>query len=218
MTPIRVTAALGTAGVLLPHGAPQLDSLLAYAIVLRDGMDPRGIEPIEVPLARDGSDDLYLCSVGQYEVDARSLQFTNRKFPIPEAQCFAEEKMRRINISAGAEKSYRLPREVMFLKGDQITWWAQGDASQVRELLKWIEYIGKRRAVGLGRVLTWFVNELEEVWPGFPVLHEGRPLRPLPLNYAGVSDDSTLAMAVLSDPKKGVTRWHHHLQERVWVP
>jgi hypothetical protein len=220
MTNLRVTARLGAAPICQPYGGCQLDTLLAYAVVMRDGLPPRPevLQPIEVPLGRDAQDRFYLCSVAQFKVETRQLGYTNRRFPVEEAQMFGNDKLKRINVAAGAQKSYRLPREEQYLVDDSLTWFCVGEAKSVSDLLAWIGYIGKRRGVGLGRVEKWVVDECDG-WQGFPVLDKtGFPLRPIPQGYPGANPSSNIALVTIADPKRGIARWHHHLQEPALTP
>jgi CRISPR type IV-associated protein Csf3 len=91
-----------------------------------------------------------------------------------------------MQINAGASKAYLFPIEVGHLLGDEMVWYAEAiDVDELRELLSMCSHIGRRRAVGLGRVESWQVEECER-WPGFPVLWEGAPLRPLPVDWPGL--------------------------------
>lgn len=69
---------------------------------------------------------------------------------------------------------------------------------RVRELLALVTHLGKRRAVGLGRVERWEVLPCEP-WEGFPVLRDGRPLRPLPTDWPGLVEYD-LGLRTLSYP------------------
>lgn len=57
------------------------------------------------------------------------------------------------------------------------TWYAEADAEKVRTLLEPVEFIGKRRASGFGRVTRWEFEpgELDGIEGPF-----GEPLRPVP--------------------------------------
>ena len=59
-----------------------------------------------------------------------------------------------------------------------ITWYAEGDGDQIRQMLEPVKFIGKRRASGFGEVRQWLVepDELDGVVGPF-----GEPLRPVPV-------------------------------------
>lgn len=58
-----------------------------------------------------------------------------------------------------------------------VTWYAEGKAEQIQKLLEPVQFIGKRRASGFGRVTQWQfeADELDGVVGPF-----GDPLRPVP--------------------------------------
>lgn len=59
-----------------------------------------------------------------------------------------------------------------------VTWYGEGDAEQVEQLLRGVPFIGKRRASGFGEVTDWRIepDELDGVTG-----HFGEPLRPVPV-------------------------------------
>ena len=200
--PLRVTARIRGA-IALPNGPLALDALLAAAVARREGLPPPdGISPmrdIEIPVARAPGGRFHLASLSECEVEERERRWVNRRFPIPEAQAFAVESFKRINIAAGAQKSYRLPLETAHLAGDALRWWCLGDRGQIAALLALVPYLGKRRATGLGAVVAWEVERCEP-WPGFPVVRDGRPLRPLPPDWPGLAPGAEVAWRTMTFP------------------
>lgn len=213
MTPLRITATLHGA-ICLPGSAIALDALLMAAEAQRRGLDPPATPAdcveIEIPIAKDRG--IYLASSGTYEVEQREGTYTNRRFPIEEAQAMGHARFKRIQLGAGPTKSYRIPREHMHLVGDRMTWFAIGSAAGVEALLPWVPYLGRRRAVGLGRVRDWAV-EPGDTWDGFPVLRHGLPLRPLPVDWPGLAEDAERAYVVPSPPY-----WDHARRQECAVP
>lgn len=201
MTPLRIEAHVPM-GVCLPSHPIALDSLLMAAVALRDGLDPPAnpLECRELAIPIEQRDGIFLASWGQYEVAAREVDWTNRRFPLPEAQDLGGPKLKRVQITAGPSKSYRLPRERLHLRDGRMVWWAIGDASEVRDLLAWILYLGKRRAVGLGRVSEWRVDACESWGDGFPVLMGGQPTRSLPIDWPGLGDGAERAYVTPTPP------------------
>lgn len=190
MGPLRITAQLA-GPVSLPSGPLHLDGLLAWAEAQRRQLPPIGFRPvedIEIPIAREPGGRFHLCSSSIGAFDAHELRYVNRKFPIAEAQQMAGPKLKRINISVGAQKSYRIPTNVSFVENDELRWFAIGDAPEVEMLLGYVTHLGKRRAVGRGRVLRWLVEPTDPWGDDFPVARAGRPLRPLPADWPGLVD------------------------------
>ena len=118
----------------------------------------------------------------------------------------AEKRFKRINIAAGAQKSYRLPLETQHLKDDALRWWCIGDRDEISELLSLVGYLGKRRGVGLGAVLSWSVEPCTPWGDGFPVVRDGWPLRPLPHDWPGISSRAPRAYRTMTFPYYQHTR------------
>lgn len=172
------------------HVPIHFDALLAAAVARRDGL----ISPahggelvhIEVPIERAPCGRYYLASVGCCSVEAYEARYVNRRHPVEELAWIGDGRTKRVNLGAGPQKIYRIPMSTMHLRGDQITWWCQGDMGKLMELLQLVTGIGKKRAVGLGAVREWTVEPCD-AWPGFPVLSErGLALRNLPIDTEGL--------------------------------
>ncbi len=182
------------------------DALLMAAVALRDNLPPIGFGQridIAIPIAQERG--IYLSSVSQQTVECHERRHINKRFPMAEAQMLGARKM-SINPKGGLSKGFRLPAEVSHMVGDIVTFYAVGDIEGVRELLQWVQYLGKRRGVGLGKVTRWDVAE-HEAWPGFPVMRDGKPMRPLPLDWPGIGEHRK-EYRVLTPPY-----WEQHREE-----
>lgn len=200
MRPLTVRARL--AGPLsLAGGSLALDALLAAAVAARDALPPPppgGWTEIDVPLQREPAGRFYLASFAELRWEDRELRRVNQRFPLAEAQVMGGPKLKRVDLGAGPTRSYRIPLETGHVEGDTLTWWCVGGQAAVEELLGLVGYVGKKRSVGYGRVLEWKV-EPAEPWPGFPVVRDGKPLRPLPPDWPGLVEPQ-LRVARLSYP------------------
>jgi CRISPR type IV-associated protein Csf3 len=215
MTPLVVIARLGGA-ISLPRGELALDALLAAQMALRGQLPPprdaSDCVPIEIPVEREPGQRFYLCSFSVAEFDAHALRYINRRAPVEQYQTIGETKIRRVQITTGANKSYRIPMETKNAVDDALAWWCIGDAEKIRDLLTTALYLGKKRAVGLGRVLWWDIQPCEP-WQGFPVVSpDGKPLRPLPTDWPGLNVPRT-EFRTLSFPY-----WDHSREELCAVP
>lgn len=194
MKPLRIEARI-VGAIALPNGPLLIDGILAAAVAVRDQLPPPAnadaCVPIEIPLAKEPGGRFHLASFSTYRREASELRWLNRRPVIAEAQTMGDAKLRKLDISSGANKGYRIPLETMHLEGDALTWWAIGDADEVRELLELVPYLGKKRSVGLGRVREWIVEECEPWGDGFPVVRDGHPTRPLPLDWPGLVEPNT---------------------------
>lgn len=207
---VRESTAAGTSPALL-------DSLVMAALALDLGIPAAHLQsPAEreanerrltdaMPLAREGR--IWLASDAQYAREQHEVRHVNRRFPVAEAVAMGDARLKRVQLSTGLSKSYHIPVRQSHVVGDAVTWFAVGDAPLVRGLLtRHIRHIGKKRAVGCGPVGRWEVVPCER-WDGFPVLLEGHPLRPLPLDWPGLKEWRE-DLRVLTPPY-----WERHREE-----
>lgn len=194
MIPLAITAEIPQE-IQSPSRRVNLDGLLGAAVARRDNRQ-RGDGPLEIPMEVERG--IRLWGGGEVRMVEHDKTWLNQRFPVEEALRFGGEKLRRVNLSAGPTKSYHIPQEVGFLDGGQIQWWCMGAAEEIRALLCLVSYVGKKTALGRGRVERWTVEECEP-WPGFPCVRDGLPLRPLPLDWPGLVSPS-IGRAVLTMP------------------
>lgn len=200
MVPLHIVAHVRGA-IMAASAHPMLDALLAAAVATRDGIPPEPIVDIPIPLQRSECGRVYLASQGVSRDDEHSLRFLNKRFPLAEAQLLAGPKVKRVNMASGPSRSYRIPLDTCHLVGDQIEWWAVGDAGEVEALLVgWVGYLGRKRGVGLGKVVHWHVEECEPWGDGFPLVRGGQPMRPLPVDWPGLAEGVETAYRVLQAP------------------
>lgn len=215
MIPLQVTARI-RGPIALPHGPLALDALLAAQVALRERLPPprhaADCEPIEIPVEREPGGRFHLCSFSVSKFERYDLRYVNRRSPIEQYQALGDRKVRRAQITAGPDKSYRIPLEVGYVVGDRLDWWCVGEADALRDMLRSVTHLGKRRAVGLGRVESWEVRGCDP-WGGFPVMAEGQPLRPLPTDWPGLCAQAATEYRTLDYPY-----WDHTKEELCAVP
>lgn len=205
MIPIRIIADMMSRTVVSDDGL-HLDSLLMAAVAKRDGLPPLlsqrqaiDADPLHIPIALSPCGRYYLATSALGHVEARENRYVNRRFPLHESIALGDESFKRVMLSSGACKGFRVPVESSHV--DRWTWYAVGDLEAVRELVPLITRLGKRRSVGEGLVRAWTVDECEP-WAGaFPVLDvDGMPLRNVPLDTPGLSDRYVARIGRLRPP------------------
>lgn len=215
MQPLHIIATIAEQ-IALPNGPLALDGVLAAQVALRLGLDPpmsgSECQPIEIPVQRSECRRFHLCSfsVGQFE--RFDLRYINRRPVVEQAQALAHLKAKRMDISTGRDKGYRIPMEVGHLVDDRLEWWCVGERDGIEELLSTTTHLGKKRSVGLGRVVAWSVVPCEPWGDGFPIVRDGQPLRPLPAAWPGLIDP-TLAYRTITFPY-----WDHSAEELCAIP
>lgn len=193
-----------------------LDALLAYAEALRrDLMQPSSpdeIEPLELPLARSKCGRYWLASFSEQRVEERSRAHIVRRPLTTDIIDLGDDSIKTVHIGAGPNKGYRIPMEVGHLEGDLMRWWCIGDAERIRSLLGHIHHLGRRRAVGRGKIKSWTVKPCEPWGEGFPVARDGQALRNLPTDYPGITNPR-LDYQPLTPPY-----WMRERAEEVFTP
>jgi CRISPR type IV-associated protein Csf3 len=187
--PLRVTAEMVSRVMLSPEPL-HLDALLMAAVARRDGLPPLtsaadaiDAPPLDIPIALSECGRYYLASAAIGDVVSRENRFIQRRFPLQECITRGSDSIKRIALTSGTCKSFRVPAETQHMP--TIVWYAVGDEHAVRELLGWVTRIGRRRGVGEGLVREWRVEQCES-WQGFPVILDGRPLRHMPVDVPGI--------------------------------
>jgi CRISPR type IV-associated protein Csf3 len=202
MPSLRITAHVPQQ-IVLRQGLA-LDALLLAVEARRRGLPPLSVQTqamapeLPIPLAKSPCGRLYLCSHAQPSWEQHEQRYQNRRFPLTEARSLSQ--MKRVDVGAGPQKTYRIPYSAGHLASSSLVWYAIGEREPLRALLAEVTHLGKRRSAGYGRVAAWDVS-LCEPWEGFPVLREGCPLRPLPLSWPGLdAAHCETTLAVLSPP------------------
>lgn len=201
MTPLEIRCHLR--GPIVMRHPIQLDALLEYVMHDRAGVR---LPPVaggdhgnaEVPLAMSECGRYRLCSAARFRLEVTETDYKNRRAPWLEMARLGSSKIRRVDIATGANKGYHAPYSAHHVEGDQLVWWALGDAEGVRDMLSEVHYVGRFRGAGKGRVLSWDVQECAP-WEGFPCWVDGEPTRPLPVDVAPESK-ARHGFAVLKPP------------------
>ena len=199
--PLRIVSHLD-GPIALTDGTLRIDALVMWAKAQLLGLPPPGFAPlqdVEIPIAKSECGRVYLCSFACPRFDQHEGRFVNRRFPVPEAQAMGECGFNRIRINAGAQKSYRIPNVVSWPERDELEWFCLGEPEELRSLLAIVTHLGRRRAVGRGKVHEWIVEPCASWGDGFPVVMSGQPLRSLPLDWPGL-DHPDVGNAVLCPP------------------
>ncbi len=103
-----------------------------------------------------------------------------------------------IDTARGGFKSYH--NHIIYKACDEIVFYACGDGKKIAELLKNINYLGKKSAQGYGIVKQWIVEEIDE---DLSLFHDGKPSRFLPIIDLDIefdSDKSDIGYSALIPP------------------
>lgn len=193
MVPILVTAHL--AAPISGPAPPQLDALLeaaaSYLSSAPEGRESWRISratPVadlprpDIPLARAeiGGWLVARSSSPIFRAESDEHEYVNRRLDPGGLDACDPTALKRIVVSAGAYKSYRLPLRVR--RVDRVRWFAVGDPETTLDMLRRVETIGKKGSIGYGRVDRWSVDRADADRSWFAADAQGRPvlMRPLP--------------------------------------
>jgi len=188
MKPMRVTIRLGSP-VMLSYPWIALDSLIMHLALERDHagllekLDPRKpVElPVEIPVGRlaVNGDYIYKASISRFS-RAKTATTQIRKKVAAEDAAYLSTRRSKIDVVRGAFKAYDMRMVVMNAR--ECEFHAVGDIKAVARLMENLDGLGKKRAVGYGRVLSVSVDELER---DHSILHPEHGLnRPVPVHMA----------------------------------
>lgn len=184
--PLRVTASL-MCGVVCDRWLPLDGILLAQA-----AREQYGALPMTTPGGNDLPGEIvmplaivhagaphwyYACSWAQPQPwwVAEGQDHWNKRLDSDLAACYSTAQ--KIVIEKGAYKAYHMP--VFYYIAHRVTWYAVGDAAEIRALLSTCTHIGKKRDQGWGRVIEWRVEPWPEDWSRYGP--DGLPTRGVPV-------------------------------------
>lgn len=188
--PFKVTARLrGGLCVDQPYGL-DLAGLLAAQLRRRSETksEAAGGADLDLPLS--------VCALGgDWHWLGSCVTLNNNPDDLPEARMFfqvadlrhahqfAAQPLPHIQMSKGPYRDVMQPSPVVMCS--EASWWGVGDLEAVRALLSGVRSIGRRRATGEGRVLSWSFTEVEGDPARIAHLGEGDDLiRPCPIPCA----------------------------------
>jgi CRISPR type IV-associated protein Csf3 len=183
MTPLHIVCQLVTGAVLPSEGCLHLDGLIAAAWCMRQDITATSaaeLIDVEIPVQRSACGRYHLASALLYQSEQRELRYTNKRFPTDHALAFGDAKLKRVSMSSGVQKAFRIPSERTHLVHDRLEAWCIGEREAITDLLGVVTRVGRRRSAGEGLVRAWTIEECEPWGPGFPVVRDGAPLRNLP--------------------------------------
>ena len=171
MIPLRVTARLLNGFCQNDPWSPALDGILAsvvvreaigddaYALGMAGGMT---ITDPTLPLQREGDQDghwWWACSSPVADAPMQHDVWFHRRFDVAPGIERLAEGTRRINLSAGPLKNYRMRETVITPRDRCIHWHVIGDDDEIRRLLRRVHQVGKGGSRGRGAVTEWIVTE-----------------------------------------------------------
>ncbi len=175
MDKIRVTAHL-LSPVVTGGGYMTLDGLLA-AILFDDLQD---VEAAHAAIPVKQTNGLYSASGAIMESMKERVSFIASLRPSHsiDPELILKNKHGQLHRKFDTSLTNVMNSYTM-LTAPTVTWYADGDADRITQLITSVQFIGKRRASGFGRVSRWQIeqDDLDGIEGPF-----GEPLRPVPVD------------------------------------
>jgi hypothetical protein len=175
MDRLRVTATL-LAPLVTGGGYLTLDGLLAA--LLFDELQDVEAAHSSIPIKQ--TDGLYHASAGILEAARERITFIAALRPDHsiDPDLILKNKHGQLHRKFDTSLTNVLNTYTQ-LTAPTVTWYAEGDAERIQRLLTPVQFIGKRRASGFGRVSHWHIeaDDLDGIEGPF-----GEPLRPVPVD------------------------------------
>lgn len=129
--------------------------------------------PIEIVHAKDW---YYRCSWAQWGPCAEGRDAWSKRIDQTLAYLIDFRGRRgRVDTSAGAYKSYRMP--IYYRAALWVEWYCWGDYDKLSQLCMMITHLGKKSVQGWGRVMRWQIDLIEEDWS---IWRDGKLMRGIP--------------------------------------
>jgi hypothetical protein len=123
---------------------------------------------------------VYCSSWALYDEQARGIVHFNHHFDaeLAERVLASPARSRKIQTGKGEFKSEHIPFQYRVM--EMMTWFVEGDAGAIREVLAGVRAIAKKRNRGFGSVRRWTVEPLDEACAVFTL--QGILMRPVPVD------------------------------------
>ena len=175
MDRIKVSAQL-LAPVVTGGGYMTLDALLAA--LLFDELQDVEAAHAAIPIRR--TDGLHHASAALMEASRERIAFIAALRPghSIDPELILKNKHGQLHRKFDTSLT-NVMNSYTLLTAPTVTWYAEGDAEQIMRLLSPVQFIGKRRASGFGRVSNWLIepDDYDGIEGPF-----GEPLRPVPVS------------------------------------
>lgn len=185
--PLKITARLLDGRVNSTDGLLFLDSILYHAwfmihepgvlegTVRRDDQKYIGLPLRQEPGNRNAA------SVGQYTLYEETVEHWVKRpdFGKSFADQYLDERIGKLNTKSGHLKAYRTPQVIRVIS--DVVFYAVGNPDRIREMLGYMQFIGKKGSIGWGAVKEWVVEPCEA---DYSLIKDGKLMRPVPVEEA----------------------------------
>jgi CRISPR type IV-associated protein Csf3 len=123
---------------------------------------------------------VYRASSPVFVVETDNHEFFGKRLGVEHASLIDPRDRKVVAMGNATYRSYRLPLRVRAIR--RVVWWVASDRRRaIKQLLRKITSIGKKRSIGYGAVAKWDVDQCDIDMSWFAPTEKGTILmRPLP--------------------------------------
>lgn len=177
------------------------DVLGEYFDLLPQRIPINFVDNLDLPIKRTNinSDYLYHASISIFEDPTPSINIIHRQFSGDLVNQYTQSiKKRNIDLSRGKFKLYQMRMPVNNSK--YVDFYCNGDKKELERLCRYVEYIGKKRSIGYGSVLSFEIEKLKE---DYSIIKDNKIMRPVPLIFCpmfNIKNQDNIAMMNYKPP------------------
>lgn len=179
---MRVTAHLLDGRVNSSDGILMLDGILYHAWFAKYkpetflvGHD-ESVDIGHIGLPLTNTDGINHASMGIYTTLGTGLEMLHKVPNIVERIDLLEDKSGTVDLKSGKFKAYRIAQNI--ITTNKIIFYCRGNAEKIKELLTYMDNVGKKYSIGYGIVKSWEVEEAEKDYSFWHDEH--KLMRPFP--------------------------------------
>jgi CRISPR type IV-associated protein Csf3 len=173
--------------VYLAHPWMYFDSLIQY-LCMRDALGELfyilpsdqvlPVEDLMIPIKK--TEDVYHASVSQFDKAPLYQSTIYKRFQDKNVDKLKpRQRQGRVHTDRGYFKDFMI--NLPFITPDEVTFYTCADKSELERLLPHLAYLGKKGAIGGGKILNFKIEDAETDYSFFK---DGRIMRPIPQRMA----------------------------------
>ena len=186
MKQLQITAFMNTPLSVNDSWSPNLDAILYYFWLKKEGLFQPNVNPdnyikAEIPLAEIEIDNVsfYKVSSPMYQVKRTQSMRYRKRWDNQDKHIEWGKQKAKIKTAEGHSKNWDLP--LRLVETNRIDWFAEGNAMAIEELLADCKHLGKKRSQGKGLVRKWAIKQIQK---DKTIVFNEKIMRPIPVSVA----------------------------------
>jgi len=189
-TPLKITFFMRTP-ICLTYPFIHFDALLAHLTLRRK--DPLGYRCLpskkvvkscgDTPLPLKKHHSIYHASISFFDTSDAYTTTIYKRF-CERYLNLRKIKKKRIDKSRGLFKDYMI--SLVYIPARKVTFYACGNADEIKTLLQGLPALGKKTAIGYGFVKSFEIKEIDK---DYSIIKDGKAMRAIPIKFLRSASD-----------------------------